>query len=249
MRIGLAEPSVLVAIAHAFALSPPPAVAGRAEAVPRSAEERKEFLNGMAAIVKARSHTRASTRTHTRAHANAQICHMRRDIHTRARAYTRTHTHAHTHARTHARHTSHARTRRMLQDVHSEMPAYDAIIPALLKAPIGELPTFCSVKPGLPMKPMLAEPTKAPPPTLRTHAENEGPRQSLNRAMCGSRAWACPYAPVGLTAMARVLTGDEGWRMGRGLPCDRGSARCWIGSQTWCSRASTSTTASARKST
>ena len=56
MRIGLAEPSVLVAIGHAFALSPPPAVAARAEAVPRNAEERKEFLNSMAAIVKACTH-------------------------------------------------------------------------------------------------------------------------------------------------------------------------------------------------
>ena len=53
MRIGLDEPSVLVAIGHAFALSPPPAVAARAEAVPRNADERKEFLNSMAAIVKA----------------------------------------------------------------------------------------------------------------------------------------------------------------------------------------------------
>ena len=77
----------------------------------------------------------------------------------------------------------------LLQDVHSEMPAYDAIIPALLKAPIMELPTFCSVKPGLPMKPMLAEPTKASPrrrARCRTRSHRHCSRLSVRTGMRAS---------------------------------------------------------------
>lgn len=43
----------------------------------------------------------------------------------------------------------------------SELPSYDMVIPALLEAGITGLPYRCRLTPGVPLKPMLAKPTKA----------------------------------------------------------------------------------------
>ncbi len=43
----------------------------------------------------------------------------------------------------------------------SELPTYDKVIPALLEVGIDGLRQTCKLTPGVPLKPMLAKPTKA----------------------------------------------------------------------------------------
>ncbi|TLD33246.1 hypothetical protein PspLS_00467 [Pyricularia sp. CBS 133598] len=49
----------------------------------------------------------------------------------------------------------------MLKTVYSELPSYELIIPALLEHGIMNLKDNCKLRPGIPLKPMLAKPTKA----------------------------------------------------------------------------------------
>lgn len=48
-----------------------------------------------------------------------------------------------------------------VKQVFSELPSYDILIPALLKYGIDDLEKECKITPGVPLKPMLAKPTKA----------------------------------------------------------------------------------------
>ncbi|KAH7349454.1 DNA ligase [Plectosphaerella cucumerina] len=49
----------------------------------------------------------------------------------------------------------------MLKTVYSELPSYDVIVPTMVEHGIMGLREHCKLKPGVPLKPMLAKPTKA----------------------------------------------------------------------------------------
>ncbi|CAO2650712.1 Nn.00g020040.m01.CDS01 [Neocucurbitaria sp. VM-36] len=49
----------------------------------------------------------------------------------------------------------------MLKAVYSELPSYEVIIPAMLEHGIMNLRENCRLQPGVPLKPMLAKPTKS----------------------------------------------------------------------------------------
>lgn len=54
-----------------------------------------------------------------------------------------------------------AKGERILKSVYSELPSYEVIIPAMLQHGIFDLPSKCKLQPGVPLKPMLAKPTKS----------------------------------------------------------------------------------------
>lgn len=49
----------------------------------------------------------------------------------------------------------------IVKAVYSEIPSYDLVIPALLKGGVKGLRENCKLTPGVPLKPMLAKPTKS----------------------------------------------------------------------------------------
>ncbi|KAI9780444.1 MAG: hypothetical protein M1839_006718 [Geoglossum umbratile] len=48
-----------------------------------------------------------------------------------------------------------------LKTIYSELPSYEVIIPAMLEHGVFNLKEYCKLQPGVPLKPMLAKPTKA----------------------------------------------------------------------------------------
>ncbi|KAG0127845.1 hypothetical protein HOY82DRAFT_580414 [Tuber indicum] len=48
-----------------------------------------------------------------------------------------------------------------LRSVYSELPSYEIIIPAMREHGIMDIKKYCKLQPGVPVKPMLAKPTKA----------------------------------------------------------------------------------------
>lgn len=53
-----------------------------------------------------------------------------------------------------------ARANEIIRSVYSEVPSYDIIIPVLLKSGVEQLQKEVYLRPGLPVHPMLAQPTK-----------------------------------------------------------------------------------------
>lgn len=49
----------------------------------------------------------------------------------------------------------------VFKTVYNELPSYEVIVPALLKGGIWKLRETCKLQPGVPLKPMLAKPTKS----------------------------------------------------------------------------------------
>ncbi|ODH49872.1 hypothetical protein GX48_03961 [Paracoccidioides brasiliensis] len=54
-----------------------------------------------------------------------------------------------------------AKGEEILKSVYSELPSYEVIIPAMLEHGIFNLKDKCKLQPGVPLKPMLAKPTKS----------------------------------------------------------------------------------------
>ena len=50
---------------------------------------------------------------------------------------------------------------KIVKKAYSELPSFDAIIEASLKTPLHKLHLVCTLKPGIPVEPMLAKPTKS----------------------------------------------------------------------------------------
>ncbi|KAF2447557.1 ATP-dependent DNA ligase [Karstenula rhodostoma CBS 690.94] len=54
-----------------------------------------------------------------------------------------------------------AQAESILKSVYSELPSYEVIIPAMLEHGLSNLKDNCQLQPGVPLKPMLAKPTKS----------------------------------------------------------------------------------------
>uniref|UniRef100_A0A8D0LAJ0 DNA ligase n=1 Tax=Sphenodon punctatus TaxID=8508 RepID=A0A8D0LAJ0_SPHPU len=134
LRIGLAEQSVLCALAQAASLTPPgqgfpPKVPDASQG--RSAESRKAWLDERALIVK---------------------------------------------------------------QAFCELPNYDTLVPVLLQHGVESLPQHCKITPGIPLKPMLAHPTKGIGEVLKRFEE---------------AAFTCEYKYDGERAQIHILESGE----------------------------------------